>query len=873
MIGTTVSHYRVLERLGGGGMGVVYKAEDTRLKRFVALKFLPPELTTHPASRERFTHEAQAAGSLDHPNICTIHEIDETPDGQVFICMAYVDGEALRARLARGPLRVEEALAVAIQAATGLGQAHRHGVVHRDIKPGNLMLTSDGLVKIVDFGLASLTGHARLTITGQVVGTASYMSPEQARGAAADCRSDVWSLGVVIYEMLSGRLPFGGDSDVATLHSVVYDDVRPLAELKPDLPPQLLAAVARCLAKDPALRYQTATELAADLEDVRLGLGLATAPTIWNRPTGRSGMRRFRLPAWLRRALRPAVATPAAAAIVATLLALTPVGQKAMRNLLHIQLVPDQLHIAVLEFKNVGGDPANRAFCDGVTEILSSTLTRLESFRERLWVVPASEVRAREVKSAGAARGVFGVNLAITGSVLREGDKVQLTVNLVDAETLRQIDSDVIEAPEADLPELQDRVMSATLQMVKMKLEPVERKEITTGGTRVPKAYDLYVQARGTLENYQGESDPQKAAALFKQAIALDPEFALAWAGLAQADLESYRVKKDARHVDEAATSAKRALELDDRLGEVHATLGSLFATTGKYEDAVQEFKRAIEIQPRNAGAFAGLAQAYDLLNNPTQAEATYKQAIDLRPEYWVGYTDLGWFYYRRGRYEDAEKQFEKVTALVPQNAWAYNNLGTVSLVRGQDAQAREMLERSVAIRPVYGAVSNLGTLYFKEGKLRDAATMYEKALVIRGTDFRLWGNLGTAYYFSDQKAKAKEAFAQAVKLAEKQRTVNPRDSRLLIDLSGYYGMLGERAQGLAVLALVLKAPPTDADSMAAIGESFEDLGDRDRAVEWIAKALKGGFSAATLEEGPALRDLRSDPRFKTLIPKKAPGR
>jgi serine/threonine-protein kinase len=848
-------------------MGVVYKAEDTRLKRFVALKFLPPELTTHSVSRERFMHEAQAAGSLDHANICTIYEIDETTDGQVFICMAYVDGEALRARLARGPLTVEEALAIAIQAAAGLGQAHRHGVVHRDIKPGNLMLTRDGIVKIVDFGLASLAGHARLTMTGQVVGTASYISPEQARGAGTDCRSDFWSLGVVIYEMLSGRLPFGGDSDVATLHAVVYDNVRPLAELRPDLPPQLLAAVARCLAKDPAMRYQTAAELVADLENVQRGLGLATAPTLWNLPTDRSGARRFRLPAWLRRALRPAVAVPAAAAlIVAALLAVTPMGQKAMRNLLHIQLVPDQLHIAVLEFTNVGGDPDNRAFCDGVTEILSSTLTKLESFRERLWVVPASEVRAREVKSAGEARGVFGVNLAVTGSVLREGDKVQLTVNLVDAETLRQIDSDVIEAPEADLPELQDRVTSATLQMVKMKLEPVERKEITTGGTRVPKAYDLYVQARGTLENYRGESDPQKAAALFKQAIALDPDFALAWAGLAQTDLESYRVKKDAHHVDEAATSAKRALELDDRLGEVHATLGSLFATTGKYEDAVHEFKRAIEIQPRNASAFAGLAQAYDLLNNPTQAEATYKQAIDLRPEYWVGHTELGWFYYRRGRYEDAEKQFEKVTTLVPQNAWAYNNLGTVSLVRGQDAQAREMLERSVAIRPVYGAVSNLGTLYFKEGKLRDAATMYEKALVIRGTDFWLWGNLGTAYYFSDQKAKAKEAYTRAVEVAEQQRAVNPRDSSLLIDLGGYYGMLGERAKGLAVLELVLKTPPTDADSMAAIGESFEDLGEHDRAVEWIEKALKAGFSTATLEEGPALRDLRSDPRFKKLI-------
>ena len=867
MIGTTVSHYSVLERLGSGGMGVVYKAEDTRLKRFVALKFLPPELTSHPALRERFTHEAQAAGSLDHPNICTIHEIDETADGQVFICMAYVDGEPLRERLARGPLTVEEALGVAAQAAAGLGQAHRHGIVHRDIKPANLMLTHDGFVKIVDFGLATLAGHARLTLTGQLVGTASYMSPEQVRGAVTDCRSDLWSLGVVMYEMLSGQLPFRRESDAATLHAVVYDDFRPLTEVRPGLPPQLLATVARCLAKAPTARYQTTAELIADLENVRRALGLATAPTLLDLLSDRPGERRLRLPAWQRRAVRPAIALPATAAlIVAIVLAVTPLGKKVARDVLHIPMVPDQLHIAVLGFTNVGGDPVNRAFCDGVTEILSSTLTKLESFRERLWVVPASEVRARGVKSAGEARGVFGVNLAVTGSVRRAGDKVHLTVNLVDAETLRQINSELIEAPEANLPELQDRVASVTLEMVKLKLDPTQRKQITTGGTSVPKAYDFYVQARGTLENYQGESDPERATELFKQAIALDSGFALAYAGLAQADLESYRKKKDVRQVDEAVTSARRAVELDDRLGEVHATLGSLYAATGKYEDSVRENQRALELEPKNASAVFGLAQAYNALAKASEAEATYKRSIGLRPEYWLGYTELGEFYFRRARYEDAEIQFQKAVALTPQNAWAYNNLGAVYLARGRDAQAREMFERSVAIRPLYGALSNLGTLYFNEGKFREAATMYEKALVIRGTNSRVWGNLGEAYHFSGQKAKAKEAFAQAVTVGEQQRAVNPRDTTLLIDLAGYYGLLGERAKGLAVLDLVLRAPPTDAESMERIGASFEDLGERERAIEWIGKALKAGFSLAALEESPALRDLRNDARLKKMI-------
>jgi len=857
VIGETISHYTILERLGGGGMGVVYKAEDTRLKRFVALKFLPPELTRDAAAKERFEQEARTASALDHPNVCTIHEIDETADGQVFICMAFYDGESLKSRLARGPLSIEETLNIVVQVADGMKQAHDHGIVHRDIKPANVMLTRDGAPKIVDFGIATLVGRPHAGDAGEIAGTVSYMSPEQARGEALGQRTDIWSLGVTMYEMLTGRLPFIAEGEQPLLQAIVHQEPPPLESLRTGVPAPLAAIAAKCLRKRPDERYQRAAELIADLRSVRRALTSATVSTLPGAAPLSS----------VRRRLRPAITLPVGAAMVAlVLLAVVPAARNAVRGLLNIQAVPDQQHMAVLPFTNVGDDPANRSFCDGLTEILTSTLTQFERFQGELWVVPATEIRTREVKSASDARKVFNVNLVFTGGVQREGDRLRLALNLVDTENLRQLRSKVIEGTGADLTSLEDRVVAAMAEMLDVQLKPDEKKELIAGGTTVPAAYDLYVQARGALENYQGENDPERAAELFKQAIALDSRFALAYAGVAQADLESYRRKKDARQVDEAVTSARRALELDDRLGEAHVTLGSLGVTTGRYEDAVREFKRAIEIQARNAGAFTGLARTYDALGKAAEAEATYTEAIALRPEYWMGYTELGGFYYRRGRYEDAEKQFLKAVTLTPQNAWAYNNLGTVYLVRGRDAQAREMFEHSVAIRPLYGALSNLGTLYFREGKLARAATMYEKALVIRGSDFRVWGNLGTAYHFSDQNAKAKEAFAQAVKVAEQQRKVNPRDTRLLIDLAGYYGMLGEREKGLGVLELVLKAPPTDADSMAAIGQSFEDLGERERAIEWIRKALRAGFSVASLEEGPALRDLRSDARFKKLI-------
>ncbi len=857
MIGKTVSHYSILEKLGGGGMGVVYKAEDTRLKRFVALKFLPPELTHDEAARERFEQEARAASALDHSNVCTIHEIDETEDGQVFICMAYYEGETLKGRLARGPVGIDETINIALQVAEGLRQAHEHAIVHRDIKPANVIVTRDGAAKIVDFGLATLTGKPHAFTATEIAGTLSYMSPEQVDGSPLDQRTDLWSLGVTMYEMLTGRLPFTGGEAQSIMQAIAHQDPPPIESLRTGAPPQLAAVVARCLRKDREERYQSAADLRADLRRVKHALTSATV----------SSMQALSAPPSSRRRIRVRTLLPVVAAVVAVaLIAAVPPLRRTVQRWLAVPLVPDQLHVAVLGFTNIGGDPANRAFCDGVTEILASALTRIENFRDKLWVVPASEVRARQVKSPSEARSVFGVNLAVTGSVARAGDRVHLTVNLVDAESLRQVSSEVIEAREADLPVLEDRVASTALEMMKVRLEPAEREEIGSAGSKVPQAYELYVRARGTLESYEGESDPAGAADLFRQAIALDPGYGAAYAGLAQAELESYRKSRDARLVNDAAESARRALALDERLGDVHATLGLIDSTTGKYETAVREFKRAIEVQPRNAAAISGLGRAYEALGDAGQAEKTYRAAIALRPDFWVPYAELGAFYFKRSRYDEAERQFKKIVELTPANAWGYNNVGAVALMKGRKAEAREMFERSVAIKPLYGTLSNLGTLYFHEDRPLDAAKMYERALVMRRTDFRLWGNLGIAYFLANEKAKAKAAYERAVEVAEQQRKVNPRDTRLLIDLGGYYGMLGERAKGLAILEPILKAPPTDADSMAAIGQSLEDLGERDRAIEWFGRALKGGYPVASLEQSRALRGIRDDERFKRLI-------
>ena len=312
MIGQTVSHYRILEELGGGGMGVVYKALDVRLNRHVALKFLSPELTRDLEANQRFRQEAQAASALDHPNICTIHEIDETPSGELFLAMGYYEGSTLRARIANGPLAMMEALDVAVQTAQGLARAHQSSIVHRDVKPANLILTADGTVKILDFGLAKLVGHSEVTRTGAILGTIAYMSPEQARGDALDARTDVWSLGVVLYEMLTGKRPFAGRDDVATLSSILNATPEPIANVRADVPVELRRIVEKALERSPQGRYPSATEMLADLAACRAGMSAVTPPA---RARGV-----FR---------RPVVVAVVAAAVVA---AAIPIGSSMRRS-------------------------------------------------------------------------------------------------------------------------------------------------------------------------------------------------------------------------------------------------------------------------------------------------------------------------------------------------------------------------------------------------------------------------------------------------------------------------------------------------------------------------------------------------------------
>ena len=875
MIGKRFAHYEILGPLGSGGMGDVYRGRDLTLGREVAIKFLPAKYTQDPARLARFEQEARAASSLNHPNIVTIHEIGQS-DGAPYIVMELVSGRTLRDLLEGRPLLTRRSIDLAAQAASGLAKAHGAGIVHRDLKPENIMVTQDGFVKILDFGLAKLTApqsdpenladgkyeastqsHPVQIVTpatspGSVLGTVGYMSPEQAKGQFLDFRSDQFACGAILYEMATGCRAFQRASPVQTLAAIIDAEPEPIESLNPSVPPPFRWIVERCLAKNPVDRYASTLDLARDLENVRdrLSEGSGSGARGVTRPSTRRGL------------LLAGLLSLAAAAFVILGLAREPLVQ-----MLKLRPVPAQKQIAVLSFVSPGSDGSSEAFSDGIVEMLTSRLTQLERFQGSLWVVPASEVREAGVTSAGAARRLFGATLVITGSVQRTGSLVRLTANLVDATSLRQLRSIAVDGRVEDVSLLQDGVVSRVVQMLEVELSPEAKRVLTAGGTSVADAYQLYAEGRGNLLRYEQAEKLETAIGLFQQALQRDPAYALAYAGLGEAYWRQYDLVRRPEAAELAQKACRRALDLNDLLSPVHVTLGLVHVGSGRLEEAEKDFARALDLDPSNAEALAGLARTYEATGRTAEAEATYRRAIERRPGYWAGYNNLGALYYATGRYPQAEAMFQKVVELTPDNLRGYGNLGGIYHLAGKDDLAEATLRKSIAIKPTGEALSNLGTIQFFRGRHAEAARSFEAAIRLGSAEYKLLYNLAAAYALAPgEKEKAPEAWRHAVEAAERERAVNPKDAPLLADLADGYANLGETAKARATLGEALAIGAQNVNVMFQAGSVYETLGDRAQALAWVQRALEGGYSRDEVLRVPHLAGLRADPRFQKIL-------
>jgi tetratricopeptide (TPR) repeat protein/predicted Ser/Thr protein kinase len=847
-----VSHYRVLGQIGRGGMGVVYRAEDTSLRRTVALKFLPEHLANDVAVSERLRQEARLASALNHPNICTVYEVGED-SGEVFIAMEYVEGRPLSEVIASGELPLDSTLRYGRQLASALAHAHDRGVVHGDLKPSNIIITPEGDAKILDFGLARRSDPAQFdrqtleTISAEsrpgLGGTLPYMAPEQIDGRPASESTDLWSLGVVLYEMAAGFRPFNGENLYLLCSSILHDSPK---ALPPKVPAGIGAVIMRSLEKEPERRYQRGSEVRAALEPLTPSREevVMAAPT----PSPRV--------LWLRIA-------------AAILLLLFVFGAYRFRgrvgNAGSSGTVPHPVVLGILPPARTV-DSAESAFNEGLADTLNSRLGEL-SAHHPFAVIPMTEIVGKGVATADAARREFGVNLALLLNVQRAGDTIRVNYSLVDTRSHHQVRGGTVTSAAGDPFALQDRVFESVASDVELQLAPDELQAARSQGTAEPAAFDYYMQGRGYLQDYVVPEKVDSAVRLFERALEKDPSYAAATASLGEAYWRKYQLSHDPAWAKAAIQTCEKAAEQGPRLAAAHACLGQAYMAQGEYAKAADQYRRTLEVEPTSDDAYGGLASAYEKLNQLSEAEASFKRAIALRPGYWATYNWLGLFYMDHARYAEAVEMFSQVVTLAPDSFTGYYNLGAVRILQGKYAEAVPLLEKSLSIRPTGAANSNLALAYFQMRRYEDSAMQFEKAVALDPNEYLLWGNLGDAYYWSAGKsAKAADAYARAISLGEEKLRLNPRDAQLLSSLGMYHAMRGEKKAALENLDASLRLQPKAPDLVFNAGIVYEQLGDTQHALSSLEKAVSLGFSPDLIRDTPNFDSLRDNPRYVSLL-------
>ena len=865
MIGTTVSHYRILEHLGGGAMGVVYKAEDLRLGRTVALKFLAPEISRDADAVTRFRNEARAASALDHPGICTIHDIDQTADGRLFIAMAFCDGETVKRRLESGPLPLADAVRVAREAAEALSQAHARGIVHRDIKPANLILTRTGNVKIVDFGVAKLADSPGVTTTGAWVGTPAYMSPEQAGSGAVDARTDLWAVGAVLFEMLTGRAPFRGETVAATVSSILRDDPPSLDSLRPGMPPEVGAILRRLLAKDPGTRYSTGAELAEDLRAVeRARSGEAIGPRrdhprrVWRRP----------------------------AAIAATIAVILGVVALAvwMRGRSTASVEPsgakpaDALtRIAVLPFQNLGAAD-DEYFAAGITEEITSRLAGVS----RLAVPSSTTLNAydRRGKSVRQVAADLGVDYLVEGGVRwargPDGSRVRITPKLIRAADDTTVWTYAYDATLSDVFKLQSDIAYQITSALRVALEARERRALESRPTTDDEAYLLYLRGLTAFQHDSSDTASQTLArTTLEQAVQRDPSFATAWSWLSRVYAAQYQtgaVRLVATR-EKAAAAAQRALALDHALPEAHLAQASVLLLDRDYAGALRELDAAAGSMPNSPELLRQVGNLERRRGRWRESLAAFERALAIDP---ASARDLIIHYMNMRQYDEVTRYIQiakgagGVSMVVPE-AW-------VSFVaHGDIIAARRMLEPELSPgAPEDDRVRGLLARFeWYDGR-------FDRALeLINGMDmagawmpanFRYPAAIaaGNVYDSMGRREEARQQYLAAVRQLEEKRRTAPDDYQVEAALGLAHAGLRRADDAVLHAKRATELLPIERDAhegplyMFLLAQVHAQLGQHDAAFTTLDRlfAIPGFYGPTFVERDPAFASLRADPRF-----------
>ncbi|MEX1127085.1 MAG: protein kinase, partial [Vicinamibacterales bacterium] len=785
VVGTTVQHYRIIERLGSGGMGEVYRAEDLRLGRPVALKFLPPSLKSDPDSRARLLNEARAASILRSPNIAVTYDIAES-DGADFIVMEYVEGETLTARLALGPLPVREAVQTGIQVADALDEAHARGIIHRDIKSANLMRTERGLVKVLDFGLAKILPsadgsditQAQVTMAGMVLGTVSYMAPEQALGRGVDHRADLFSLGVVLFELVSGRMPFEGSTPTEIIDRILHQEAPPVSRYASGVPPALDEVIARALEKSPAFRYQSARALYTDLKAIATDLAPPSAARRTSRIT--------------------AAAAPPPGTVVGCC-------------------------VAVMTFANITRDPADDWIGTGIAETVSSDLKNVHNLtvigRARVYDALrnlSTDAHLNDSLAIDIGRRL-GAAWVVVGGYQRMGATIRITANFVEVASGAVQRTVKVDGRIDDIFELQDKIVYELTQGLNVALQGSEVAEIERQETHSVEAYESYARGMMNLRQATRES-MDRAIAAFEDATRHDPDYAIAWAALGGAYGLKGTFMSMPEMVHKAIDLERRALALDPELADAHMWLGSGLLGLGRVDEAIAALREALRLEPDNGQAHQGLARALWIGKGDFAAAIPeFERSIELNPEAGYSYLQLSLLLAWEGQYARAEEVSRRAVDL--QEQYISGNAGL----------------------QIVGAHSRLGYIYYLQGRYADALKEYERELAFvnssdhalrERTNIELGVRIGAAYSRQGQADDAARHFDRALKAFEARVGKGADDPATRYYIAVLHALRGDTDRALDSLARVAARQPALTRARAARDLDFERLRDDPRFQE-----------------------------------------
>jgi serine/threonine protein kinase/Tfp pilus assembly protein PilF len=867
MIGKTVLHYNIIEKLGEGGMGVVYKAEDTKLDRTVAIKFLPRSVAANPEERKRFVIEAKAAAALNHPNIATIHAIEESDD-EMFIVMEYIEGQELQRIIKSEIPNLESAINYATQIADGLLAAHNKGITHRDIKSSNIMITHEGKIKIMDFGLAKVRGGPQVTKVGTTIGTAAYMSPEQARGDDTDHRSDIWSFGVVLYEMLTGRLPFKGDYEQAIIYSILNENPALDENSHAEIPTELQQIINHALQKNPADRYQHVKDMLIDLKDLA-----GVSPQSKSRISTRQNIPKTKKSTLLYFGV--------AAIVVIIIAGYFFIARDKSQEI--TETTPQRKMIVVLPLENLG--PAeDEYFADGLTEEITS---RLASVPELGVIARTSAIQYKHTKKTIDQIGEeLNVDFLLEGTVRWERtsngpSRVRVTPQLIRVSDATHLWSDRYDQVIDDIFNVQSQIAEKVIEQLDITLLEPKRQAIQAKPTENFDAYAAYLKGKEYLKFYD-ESHFNLAIEAFEQAISLDPKFAKAYSQLSQAHsgMVHFGFDKSKERDSKAWESAEKALKLAPDDPDVHIALGYYHYWVHRaYDLAEQEFAIAEKYQPNNAEILAGRAFVVRRQGHWEKSIAHLKKALQLNPLNYVWYADLGFTFTILRKYEEAATYYNEAIKIRSDLSFSYGSkYSNLLLWKGQPQKAVSILA-GLAPNDDWSYLTWFLN-YVYEKKIRSAidlmSTMNEEMInqtaFVRPKAFLK----GWAYQLDHKPDLAQKAFMSAKSYLESKIEEEPDDFRLYAALGLTCASLGEKERAVRLGKKAVDMYPVSKDALEGPDVALDltwiytMVGEQDEALKQLDYLLSipARISVPLIKIDPRWDALRSNPKYQLLLKK-----